>query len=206
MTTKKEQPTKEKAKLNLYQKLILVRKEVEYMQKDSDGYKFRYASDTAIIGAIRPKMDELGIFLDQEMVSVEVVGAKTIKVDFLYRWINAENPTEIIERKQTMFDHEASEQGLGKAMTYGMRYFLYKSFLVATADDDPDAHQSKLLARRPKPSLNKQQIDEIMALMGGRQDIYDGILSHYKVGDIGAIAADQHTTLINGIKARLNNG
>ena len=201
MEKKKPQPN-----LNLYQKLIEIRKEVEYMQKDSDGYKFTYASDTAIIGAIRPKMDELGVFLDQEMVSVEVVGAKCVKVDFLYRWVNAENPTDVIERKQTMFDHDASEQGLGKAMTYGMRYFLYKSLLVATASDDPDLHQQKIQARKPKACLSQDQVGQIMALIGDREDLFKLVVEHYKVGDISAIAADQFNTILNVIKARLNNG
>jgi hypothetical protein len=104
-----------------------------------------------------------------------------------------------------MFDPDASEQGLGKAMTYGMRYFLYKSLLVATASDDPDMHQQKILSRKPKPTLSQDQLNGIMKLIGPHEELFKLIVDHYKVGDLSAIAADQYQTILNVINSRLQN-
>jgi len=131
-------------KLNLYQKLVEIRKQVLYVKKDNKGFNFNYASGEDIICAIRPMMDELGILLIPDVESFELVeikkGANTNsvpKITISHTWINAENPIERITTKATYFeDKMAGCQSIGAMMTYAERYFLYKFFQVATGADD----------------------------------------------------------------------
>ena len=199
MNKEKQQPA-----LTLYQKLIEIRKEVEYVQHDADGHRFKYSSDTAIIAAIRPKMDQLGVILDQEMVNCELVDGKKCRVDFLYHWIDSATG-ETIVRKQTMFDADASEQGLGKAMTYGLRYFLYKSMLVATASDDPDVYKRKQDEKNGKEHMSDQQIFSLLSLIGTNQKLYQEILDGHQVTNVSDIPADQFNSIFNRTKVRLSN-
>lgn len=136
--------TKTETKMNLYQKLVEIRKQVLYVQKDSKGFNFNYASGESIICAIRPKMDELGILLIPDMEVFEFIeikkGANLVsvpKITISYRWVNSENPLENITTKATFFeDKMAGCQSIGAMMTYAERYFLYKFFQVATGADD----------------------------------------------------------------------
>lgn len=203
---------KETKQLNLYQKLIEIRKLVEYVQDDADGHKFKYASDTAIIGLIRPKMDELGVYLDQEVVDCQVIpyqvhnksgsfNTSATKVSILYRWIDAENPESVIERRQVMIDPDVSEQGIGKALTYGMRYFLYKSLVVPTASDDPDLHRQKIENKKPKPLITNEQAKEIEALIGKDEALKTRVLAACGVKLISQITADRYPFIIKGLNA-----
>ncbi|MDZ4994794.1 recombinase, partial [Clostridium perfringens] len=52
--------------MNLWQKLIEVRKEIENFTKDTKGFGYQYVSGSQVLSKIRPKMDELGVLLKIE--------------------------------------------------------------------------------------------------------------------------------------------
>ena len=131
-------------KLNLYQKLVEIRKQVKYIKKDNKGFNFNYASGEDVICAIRPMMDELGIILVPNMESFEFIeikkGAGMVsvpKITISHTWINAEEPEEQLKTQAVYFeDKMAGCQSVGAMMTYAERYFLYKFFQIATGADD----------------------------------------------------------------------
>lgn len=136
--------------LNLYQKLVQVRKQVPYIQKTGEGYGYSYATEYDILSKIREKMDELNVFLEIDMVSLEnidvceiknkvVHNIPGVKATFEFMWINADNPTENIKKKLIVQDSESGISTVGGLMTYANRYFLYKFFSVATDKMDPDS-------------------------------------------------------------------
>lgn len=143
-------PENEKA-LNLYQKLVEVRKEVIYIQKDSSGYNFKYANSTELLGKIRPKMDELGLLLVPTMETFELIPWKRGNVDtkipqiqVKYTWINVDNPSETISTSLVFYEDKMTGcQGIGSLLTYAERYFLYKFFQIATDQDAPEEYYKK---------------------------------------------------------------
>jgi hypothetical protein len=145
--------------MNIYQKLIEVRKEVPYLKKDTEGYKFKYVSSSQALSAVRNKMDELGLLLIPSVRAFEVRDHQTKQgaheyftiLTVLFTWINAENPEEKIECKWTGQGLDSGEKGVGKACTYAEKYFLLKFFNVATDKDDPDAFQDRIEGKE-KPS------------------------------------------------------
>jgi hypothetical protein len=141
--------------LNIYQKLVQVRKEVKYVQKSGNGYNFQYATEPQILGAIRSKMDELNLFLEVNMDALEPVVCMVIqnkalcKVDglkatFSFTWTNGDQPDQTITKKMIMQDIEQGIETVGGLLTYANRYFLYKFFSVPTDKDDPDAFNNKI--------------------------------------------------------------
>jgi len=168
------------AKNNLYQKLVEVRKEVKYLQKDTAGYNFKYVSGATVIGSLRKKMDELGLLLVSSIkeYGYEVVTEKNkkgetstayvIQCKMLFTWINAENPEERLDVPYCCFGSQSDvSQALGSALTYSERYFLLKFFNIATDKDDPDARTgdnggSKVVQKDPQQAKNDDPATKVV--------------------------------------------
>lgn len=155
-----------KVKLNVYQKLAQVRKTAEVIQKNADGYGYKYVTEDEILAKISGVMDKYGVSLIPEIVpgtfqvepycyvetkrtnkgeSYDVTKNELIvKSDMRFRWVNNDNPDECIIIPWAMTGHQSDgSQAMGTALTYAYRYFLLKFFGIATPQDDPDNWRSK---------------------------------------------------------------
>jgi hypothetical protein len=151
----KQATTKPSKAMNLYQKLVEVRKGVEYLQKDTKGYNFKYVSGSTVLGTLRKKMDELGLILVPSITeyAIELFGNKpAIKCKMLFTWVNSDAPEDRLEIPFCAFGSQNDiSQAFGSALTYSERYFMLKFFNIPTDDDDPDAHTGN-----GKPAATKQ--------------------------------------------------
>lgn len=153
--------------MNIYQKLIEVRKEVPYLQKDSQmtqGNQYKYNSSSQVIGAVRKKLDELNILLITKIIdkrvtmdTIEFEETKNgqtkpkrtttyfTELDLIMVWINGEDPSEVIEIPwYGQGIDTAGEKGVGKALTYAEKTFILKEFNIATDQMDPDIFQERV--------------------------------------------------------------
>ena len=147
--------------MNLYQKLIEVRKVVPYLKKESQGHQYNYTGSSQVLAAVRMKLDELGLLLIPQVISSKV-SQETVEwtdnkgnpkktttyfteLTMNMTWVNAENPEETISVPwYAQGIDTAGEKGVGKALTYAEKYFMLKQFNIATDKDDPDAFQAKM--------------------------------------------------------------
>jgi hypothetical protein len=141
--------------MNLLQKLHAIQTKVRAVSKDETTKSqynpngFNYVSGDKIIGVIRPLMDEMGVILKSEVIDMHnstqqyttSKGATKNEVLTNLRmrmtWID----TESGEREECMWGANGMndwDKGFGSAVTYGIRYFILKSFLVSTDADDVD--------------------------------------------------------------------
>jgi len=153
--------------VNIYEKLIEVRKAVPYLQKEVKGHQYNYVSASQVLSAVRRRMDEVGLMLIPTITNTKVTaendGKRTtyfteLWIDFT--WVNAEKPDETV--KSSWYGQGidiAGEKGVGKALTYAEKYYLLKTFNIATDTDDPDSFQDKLEgtngrreSRKPAPA------------------------------------------------------
>lgn len=137
--------------MNIYEKLIEVRKAVPYLQKEAKGHQYNYVSSSQVLSAVRRRMDEVGLMLLPTITKTNVIaendGKRTtyfteLWIDFA--WVNAEKPDETV--KSSWYGQGidiAGEKGVGKALTYAEKYYLLKTFNIATDKDDPDSFQDK---------------------------------------------------------------
>ena len=148
--------------MNIYQKLIEVRKEVPYLQKENSGAQYKYVSSSQVLANCKAKMDELGLLLipsvtghkvtesiierpDQEGNIEKRTTTYFTELDTKMTWVNAEKPDEIIECDWYGQGVDiAGEKGVGKALTYSEKYFMLKFFNIPTDKDDPDSFQKKM--------------------------------------------------------------
>lgn len=156
----------EKNQLNLFQRLIEVRKSCEYLKKDNTGYQFKYVSSSQTLGTLRGAMDQQGLLLVPRVTSHEVRDHETKKGDHEYftiltmsfTWVNADKPEEQLECQWVGQGLDNGEKGVGKALTYAEKYFLLKFFNIATDKDDPDSFQKKFNEdQTPAPKKQKTQ-------------------------------------------------
>ena len=150
--------------MNIYQKLVEVRKAVPYLQKDNKGFQFQYVSSSQTLGTLKEKMDEMGLLLIPSVTRKTVLDHNTKKgeheyfteLEMRFTWVNAEKPEETVVCDWYGQGLDSGEKGVGKAMTYSEKYFLLKFFNIATDKDDPDAFQEKMNGP-DKQKQSKQQ-------------------------------------------------
>ena len=210
--------------MNIYQKIVEIRKGIEGFSKDGDGYGYKYVTGNQVLRAIKGKMDELGVVLipsvnydTVEWQKHEYKNAKGVgKLDFIvqgqmtYKWVNAENPTDTIEVQWLMMGQQADDisKAVGTALTYNERYFLMKFFGLPTDEDDPDKkkEEDKKKPTPPNKTLPPQPIitDEdykalmILARQKGVKpsDIIKESVNKFKKADLRTLAKKEYAYFI----------
>ena len=140
--------------MSIYKKLHERQKHVRGLGKDSKSFGYQYTSGTKVLSYVRPKMDELGLILKQEIISIEndrmdystKNGNKSeilTKVLMKFTWIDVET-NEVDVNLFGANGQNDWEKGLGSALTYAERYFLLKYFHISTDEDDIDNINRKI--------------------------------------------------------------
>lgn len=151
--------------MNIYQKLIEVRKSVPYLKKESQGHQYQYTGSSQVLASVRAKMDELGLMLICKVLEHNLIQGTTSKgakeymteLNLEFTWVNADKPEETIVCPWYGQGVDNSEKGVGKALTYAEKYFILKTFNIPTDKDDPDAFQEKAETyRQPEPITAKE--------------------------------------------------
>ena len=139
----------------IYKKLAEIQAAVKGMTKDKAAYNYDYVTGDKVLNTIRPLMDAKGILLLPSVKNVEtqVVNydawdgkAKAVikKTEILYvvnmemKWVDSEDGETLVETWAGS-GMNAFDKGFGSALTYGERYYLLKTFHIATDRDDVDA-------------------------------------------------------------------
>jgi hypothetical protein len=172
-------------KLNLYQKLHKIQSQVKGLGKDRDGQNYKYVTGTKVIDHIKPMMNDLGLILKQEILSIDnerqdyetslslnretnIWSGKPkseilSKVMMRFTWIDVESG----EKDENSFGANGQndwEKGLGSALTYAERYFLLKYFHIATDEDDidnPERKEEELKLQREQEEAQKKETERL---------------------------------------------
>lgn len=172
--------------LNIYQKLALIRKQVEIMQKDSRAYGYNYVKEEAILAKVTVFMEEYALSLipstvhgamhvlpytykktkstKQGAIYEENVNENLVYGDMTFTWVNNENPEERVVVPWFVVGQQAdASQAFGSGLTYTNRYFLLKYFNVSTSDDDPDVWRDK--QREAEEAAAKMVAEEVVKVI-----------------------------------------
>lgn len=172
--------------LNIYQKLALIRKQVEIIQKDSRAYGYNYVKEEDILAKVTVFMEEYGLSLipstvhgamnvlpytykktkstKQGVIYEENVNENLVYGDMTFTWINNENPEERVVVPWFVVGQQAdASQAFGSGLTYTNRYFLLKYFNVSTSDDDPDKWRAK--QKEAEDAASKTVAEEIVKII-----------------------------------------
>lgn len=160
-------------KLNIYQKLLTIQKRIMGLGKDKSTFNYKYVTGDKLLSEVKPMMNELGLLLKQEVLSINNSrqdyttknGQKSeilSKVMMKFTWVD----TETGEKDENLFGANGQndwEKGLGSALTYAERYFLLKYFHIATDEDDIDNDQRE--TSKPVELTLSQKVENAKAVL-----------------------------------------
>jgi len=209
---------KEDKRMNLHQKLIEIRKQIPYLQKDAQGFNYKYVKGSVLLGLIRKAMDELGVLLayDVDELHTENVEKRIFdkkskqyvnsqagrtRLKYIFKWIDAESPDEILLITRWFQGIGDDIQDIGSFDTYAIRYFLIGFFNIPCDDDDPDTHEKAITKARPAECLNDEKYAEVDDLIDGHRDIRDRLTMRYT--DLKKIPADAFELVVRHIKSEI---
>lgn len=163
----------EDKKLNIYEKLLEIRKTVEVLKKENsgDGIKYKYVNEEQILLAIKNKMNELKLLLipsiekgsiqSKDFSYVNGLGKDKKEVitqaDMTYKWIDIETKEELITEWGLFGQNASASQSFGSGLTYANKYYLLKFFNIATTDDDPDKLIQEQEAKEERKTISANQ-------------------------------------------------
>lgn len=183
--------------MSIYKKLHDIQNRIHGLGKDQRSNSYSYVTGNKVLGVIKPLMNELGLILKQEVLSIDnermdyVVsmnydketqtfsGGKPkseilSKVMMKFTWID----TETGEKDENLFGANGQndwEKGLGSALTYAERYFLLKYFHIPTDEDDIDNS-----LRDSKVEENLNSIDNLKDLSALYKQLTPKQIKDYK--------------------------
>lgn len=203
--------------LNLYQKLVEIRKDVINFTKDTEGYGYKYISGSQAIAKIREKMDDLKILLVPKMQEVvndtftytnnkgKEATDHIVKGNMSYEWINADNPEERLEIPWKLYGAQSDiSQAYGSGLTYSERYFILKFFQAPTDELDPDKkdNTNRGTGKLGNKSLSEAQVKRLFAIAlskGFKADkVKNDIMAKYHVTEIASLTKEQYDHVCNG--------
>ena len=149
--------------MKLLQKLLSIRKSVEYIQKTEKGNQgAMYVDPAVLLKKIRDKMDESGVLLVPSLVNAELEqipmptknNDKAIgflfKSGMSYTWYDCDSDETLPVPWVCTGKHgQDPAMAQGGALTYSERYFLLKFFQIPTAKDDPEYFKDKTKVAEP---------------------------------------------------------
>ena len=190
--------------MSIYQKLLEVRKTVPYLQKTASGAQYKYTGSSQVLSAVREKLDELGLLLITRITDSKLTSAANSKGTLVnmteltleFTWVNTEKPEEkIVIPFYAQGVDLAGEKGVGKALTYGEKYFILKQFNIPTDQDDPDAFQKKLEESKPPKLITAKQVADLktkcLTFAKLRDKTLEAVYSALKFNDIEKLREEE---------------
>lgn len=204
--------------MNLYQKLVEIRKEVINFSKDTEGYGYKYVSGSQAIAKIREKMDSLGILLiprigETDNYTFDYINAKgrectdhIVKGDMTYLWVNADNPEEVLEIPWKLYGAQDDiSKAYGSGLTYSERYFILKFFQAPTDELDPDKKDTAGRSKTNKNGLSDAQVNRLFAIANSigvdRKTVKGQVFTKFKVTDIAKLTKEQYDQVCQGYES-----
>ena len=163
--------------MSIYKKLLIIQQKIVGLSKDKSTHNYKYVTGDKVFEHIKPFMNELGLILKQEILSIENTrqdyqtknGSKSeilSKVMMRFTWID----TETGEKDENLFGANGQndwEKGLGSALTYGERYFILKYFHISTDEDDVDNDKRKTSEQIKQTLTKKEELTPLHAKWQG---------------------------------------
>lgn len=176
--------------LNIYQKLVEVRKKVEFLKKEA-GTQYKYVSSSKVLMSIRQYLDEYNLLLIPECCNSEITSyekdkdGKVIvtyftKAQMTMTWVNCDKSEEKISVKWEGHGVDiAGEKGIGKAYTYAEKYFLLKQFNIPTDKLDPDVIANQINNDNGTAAKLKEEIKYMKEEYSKLADVFKKLKDEY---------------------------
>ena len=215
--------------MSVYKKMHQIQAATRSLAANTEGQtgaaRYNYVSGAKLLGVIRPLMDKLGLILTQEIMDIKNEpitymtrnGEKTemfTTVHIRFTWVDTDDGSQVVN---DFFANgmNAWDKGLGSALTYAERYYLMKTFHIATDEDDVDAlvkeeainsqpsqavQARRVAAKRPAPKAEAAPAEQPYTPMADKD--YWKIVKAYAEGKKTKTGGDYRQTWIEMTHAK----
>lgn len=148
--------------MNIYEKLAAITAELNAVAKNlkvGEGRSsYKAVGEADVLAAVKPLEEKYKVYSypsARRIVDSDVLTTKKVyqgqenetskffmRVETTYRFVNTENPEEVVEVTTYGDGVDSGDKAPGKAMTYGDKYALLKAYKIITGDD-PDQMASE---------------------------------------------------------------
>lgn len=140
---------------NIYQRLHAAMGEVDYIQKEKkQGMRYSIVTHDAVTAKVRPILVKHGIVYYPLSIHRTQNGNRT-ELDMTVRFVNVEDG-DFIDVASGGYGLDDQDKGVGKAISYAVKYALLKALGLETGDDpDEDqvtTHKPGVVTSGPKKS------------------------------------------------------
>ena len=200
--TMKDKSSKETPSLNIYQRINAVMGDVEYILKGANaakGLPYKFVSHDQVTGKLRGPMQKHGIVMLTDIVELKQDGNKT-EAKVAMTFINIDDPNDRFVVHFWGHGIDNQDKGIGKCVSYAVKYCLLKTFCLETGDDvERDNIDHVSTADQP---ISKSDLRYLELLINGYDDIRATIQSKCG-GDLSKLTVKQFNPAIAWVESEL---
>ena len=172
--------------MNIYEKMAGITAELSAVAKNlkvGEGKSsYKAVGEADVLAAVKPLEGKYKVYsypvsrkiIDSDVLTTtktyngqESTSSKFfMRVETVYRFVNAEDPTEHIDVTTYGDGIDSGDKGCGKAMTYADKYALLKAYKIETGDD-PDQQASEPLKAVGAKTASPKQIEILLKAYTG---------------------------------------
>jgi len=203
----------ENKNLNIYQRILAVMGDVDYIQKSAKtvNNQYRFVSHDQVAAVIHPQLVSHGIVvvpstksIAQEEFEVIQKGERVIQhrtqICLTTRFVNADNPQDFVETETWGYAIDSSDKGPGKAVSYAYKYALLKMFCLETGEDPDQVAQP---AETKVAPISAEQKREIERLIGQDDLLVEKVLREAKAPSLAEISSSKFFPLVTKLRATM---
>lgn len=155
---------------NLYQRIMSVMSDIEYLQKDKavstgGAGSYQALSEEKVTENVRQSLIRHGLVIlpieqEHRLDDLNRGGGKIVSlttVNTKYKIINTDNPSEFEILASSGTGTDSQDKGVGKAQTYAYKYMLLRTFAIPTGNDTDSVGNHEL--------EQQQRTDAVKALV-----------------------------------------
>ena len=173
-------------KLNIYEKMMLITKEIGVVEKNlkvqvTQANSYKAVSERDVLDNVKPleekyrvysypikrKITESDILTKESEYNGKVTRTNTfyMRLEITYRFVNIDKPEEYIDIKTYGDGLDTGDKAPGKAMTYGDKYALMKGYKISTGDDpDKEASIETTYKKAVKKEVELNEDDKLILI------------------------------------------
>ncbi len=199
--------------MNLHEKLVVLRIEIDTLNKDATGYGYNYVSGSQILSKALPIMNDLKLLLIPSATHSEVILSEfpimIVSGEMNYTWVDAESQETLVIPWTYYGQQNDISKAFGSGLTYSERYFWLKMLSLPTDDDDPDSKDTrdKPTENPPKQTnksttqtnsdlISEAQAKRFYAIASGDKDLIARVLQPHNLPDISKIPWKKYKDLV----------
>ncbi len=221
-------------KLNIYEKMMLITKEIGVVEKNlkvqvTQANSYKAVSERDVLDNVKPLEEKYRVYsypIERKITESDILtkeseyNGKTtrtntffMRLEITYRFVNIDKPEEYIDIKTYGDGLDTGDKAPGKAMTYGDKYALMKGYKISTGDDpDKEASVETSYKKVVKKEVEASEDNKLILLTQfndlveeTNQDIAK-IYEYYKVSSNREMSVKQLHEAINQMTMIKNKG